>query len=242
MHPDVVLVNQLQQLDLRITALEKEIAELPRHIAVVEKTLESHLRRLEADKAALAANQKARKTLDAEIQTHQAKITKLRDQMAQAKNNEQFKAFQNEIDYAEKEVRKAEDKIVEMLSASELLEAAVKSADAALKQEHKGVEAEKDEARKRTSANQAELDILRGEHKTALAGLPKTTAALYDRIRKKWKGTVVTEVIEGRCKSCQMMLRPQHFQNLRKGETLMQCETCIRVLVYDPPTGRVDMT
>ncbi|MEO5923085.1 MAG: C4-type zinc ribbon domain-containing protein [Bryobacteraceae bacterium] len=244
MHPDVALVNQLQTLDLRIAALDKEVAELPRHIAVIEKTLDSHLRKLSADKAALAANQKDRKNLEGEVQLHQSKISKLRDQMAQAKTNEQFKAFQNEIDYAEKEIRKAEDRNLELLTASEPLDAAVKQAETALKQEQKQVEAEKAQARERTATSQAELDILRAEHKVALAALPKPIAATYERIRKKWKGTVAAEATGGRCTACQMVLRPQVFQDLRKGTNLMQCESCQRFLYYNPPivSTAVDMT
>jgi len=244
MHPDVALVNQLQALDLRIAALEKEVAELPRHIALIEKTLDSHLRKLSADKAALAANQKDRKNLEGEIQLHQSKISKLRDQMTQAKNNEQFKAFQNEIDYAEKEIRKAEDRTVELLGAAEPLEANVKLAEVAFKQEQKQVEAEKAEARQRTAEHQAELDKLRGEHKIAFGTLPKPIAATYERIRRKWKGTVAAEASAGRCQACQMVLRPQVFQDLRKGINLMQCESCQRFLYYVPPvtSSAVDMT
>src|SRR5438477_2290991 len=119
MHPDTHLVIQLQSLDQKITALEKEVAALPRHIATIEKTLESHLRKLEADKAALTANQKDRKKLEGDIQVQQQKISKLRDQMLGAKNNEQYKAFQNEIAYAETEIRKAEDRILELMTESE---------------------------------------------------------------------------------------------------------------------------
>jgi predicted nucleic acid-binding Zn-ribbon protein len=244
MHPDVDLVNQLQTLDLRIAALEKEVAELPRHIAQIEKTLDSHLRKLSADKAALAANQKDRKNLEVEVQTHQAKISKLRDQMNSAKTNEQFKAFQNEIDYAEKEIRKAEDRTVDLMTASEPLEANVKLAEAALKEEQKQVEAEKAKARERTAADQSELTKLRASHKIAFDALPKPVAAAYERIRKKWKGTVAAEATDGRCSACQMMLRPQVFQDLRKGNTLMQCESCQRFLYYNPPVTStlVDMT
>lgn len=242
MHPDVALVTQLQQLDHRMSAIEKEVAELPRHIAAIEKTLESHLRRLEADKAALAANQRDRKNLELEVGTHQAKISKLRDQMSQAKNNEQYKAFQNEIDYAEKEIKKCEDRSIELMSASEPLDAAVKAADAALKEEQKLVEAEKVKARQATSADQVELEKLRAEHKEAFAKLARASQVAYERIRKKWKGTVSAEVKEGRCSACQMMLRPQFFQDLRKGTDLMFCETCTRFLYYKAPDRAVDMS
>src|SRR6185369_9290189 len=135
MHPDVHLVIQLQSLDQKIGVLDKDVAALPRHIAVIEKALESHLRKLEADKAALSANQKDRKKLDGDVQIHQQKISKLRDQMLGAKTNEQYRAFQNEIDYIEKEIRQAEDRILELMSESEPLDQNVKKAEAALKEE-----------------------------------------------------------------------------------------------------------
>src|SRR6202158_3182219 len=115
MHPDVHLVIQLQSQDQKITTLEKEVAALPKHIAVIEKALESHLRKLEADKAALSANQKDRKRLEGDIQIHQQKISKLRDQMLGAKTNEQYKAFQHEIEYLQNEVRTSEDRILELM-------------------------------------------------------------------------------------------------------------------------------
>ena len=143
MHPDTHLVIQLQSLDQRIAALEKEVAALPKHIAAIEKTLESHLRRLEADKAALAANQKERKKIEGDIQMNEQKISKLRDQMLGAKTNEQYRAFQHEIEYIEKEIRKAEDRILELMTESEPLDGNVKKAEAALKEEKQLVEAEK---------------------------------------------------------------------------------------------------
>src|ERR1051326_1144509 len=163
MHPDVHLVIQLQSLDQKITALDKEVALLPKHIAIIEKALESHLRKLEADKAALSANQKDRKKLEGDIQMHQQKISKLRDQMLGAKTNEQYRAFSNEIEFIEKEIRTAEDRILELMSESEQLEANVKKAEAALKEEKQQVESEKTRARERTAVDQSQLDVLRAE-------------------------------------------------------------------------------
>ena len=45
----------------------------------------SHERKLEADRAALTANQKERKGCEGEIQVQEQKITKLKDQMLLAK-------------------------------------------------------------------------------------------------------------------------------------------------------------
>src|SRR5580704_9549847 len=148
MHPDTHLVIQLQSLDQRISALDREVATLPKHIAAIEKTLESHQRKLEADRAALTANQKDRKRLEGEVQVQEQKISKLRDQMLGAKTNEQYKAFQHEIEYAQKEIRKAEDRILELMGESEPLDVNVKKAEVALKEEKVVVEDEKGRARK----------------------------------------------------------------------------------------------
>src|SRR5215467_4047512 len=157
MHPDIHLVIQLQSQDEKIAALEKEVALLPKQVAAIEKTLDSHIRKLEADKAALSANQKDRKKLEGDIQMHQQKISKLRDQMLSAKTNEQYRAFQNEIEYIEKEIRAAEDRILELMGESETLDANVKKAEAALKQEKVHVDAETAQAKQRTAADQTQL-------------------------------------------------------------------------------------
>ncbi|HEY2842430.1 MAG TPA: C4-type zinc ribbon domain-containing protein [Bryobacteraceae bacterium] len=237
MHPDTHLVIQLQSLDQKIAALEKEVAALPKHIAEIEKALDSHNRKLEADRAALVANQKERKKLEGDIQMHEQKISKLKDQTLGAKTNEQYRAFQNEIDFIQKEIRKAEDRILELMSESEPLDANVKRAETALKEEKKLVEAEKARARERTAADQKQIEQLRGERAEAIGKLPRATVTTYDRIRKKWRGVVIAEATEGRCSACQIVLRPQYLQDLRTSGELMICESCGRFLYYNPPVS-----
>jgi hypothetical protein len=235
MNPDTDLVLKLQSVDTRVRKLEKEISALPKHIAQIEKTLDSHIRRLEADRAALAANQRDRKKLEGDVQVHELKISKLRDQMLLAKTNEQYRAFQNEIGYCEHEIRKAEDKILDLMAESEPLEANLKSAETALKKEKEEVESEKQAARQRTTADEKELEVLRRERAEIAAHVKPAVSALYERVRKKWQGMAVAEVQEGRCMACQIVLRPQHFQNLRIGNEVLTCESCGRILFYHPP-------
>lgn len=218
-----------------MAALEKEVAALPKHIAAIEKTLDSHIRRLEADRAALAANLRDRKKLDGDVQVHNQKISKLRDQTLEAKTNEQYRAFQHEIEFIEKEIRKAEDRILDLMSESETLDANVKRAEASLKEEKKVVEQEQKGARERTAVDRAQWDALRAERTIAATALPKATLVEYERIRKKWSGVAIAEVEGGRCSACQIVLRPQYFQQLRRGDQLMTCESCGRFLFYNPP-------
>ncbi|MBZ5579103.1 MAG: hypothetical protein LAP40_21280 [Acidobacteriia bacterium] len=238
---DLKLVVRLQEIDLRLADLSREITALPKHIAEIEKKLGSHERKLEADRAALAGNQKERKQCEAEIQIQEQKISKLKDQMLQAKTNEQYRAFQHEIEFCEKEIRKSEDRILELMSESEPLDKNVKAAEAALKAERAQVESEKQEARARTAVDEKAAAELQQERAGMVAQIAPPHYQLYEKARKARRGIGVAEAVAGRCSACQMALRPQFAQELKRGDKVMSCESCQRILYYNPPQSFEDL-
>jgi predicted nucleic acid-binding Zn-ribbon protein len=241
MLPDLKLVIRLQDIDHRLAELAKEIAALPVHIAEIEKKLVSHERKLEADRAALAANQKERKKCEGDIQMQEQKISKLKDQMVSAKTNEQYRAFQHEIEFCEKEIRKLEDRILELMSESEPLDKNVKAAESALKAEKAQVEAEKGQARDRTAVDEKAQSELRTERASIAESITPAAYQNYERVRRGRKGIAVAEVIDGRCTACHIALRPQFFQDLKRGEKILSCESCQRILYYNPPQSVEDV-
>jgi predicted nucleic acid-binding Zn-ribbon protein len=242
MLPDLKLVIRLQEIDSRLAELAREIAALPKHTAEIEKRLVSHERKLEADRAALAANQKERKKCEGDIQLQEQKISKLKDQMLQVKTNEQYRAFQNEIEFCQKEIRKLEDRILELMAESEPLDKNVKAAEASLKAEKAEVEAEKKVARERTAADEKTSAELGQERAAAVKEITLGVYQRYERVRKSRRGVAVAEALEGRCSCCNMTLRLQFFQDLKKGEQIMACESCQRILYYNPPVAVEDLT
>jgi uncharacterized protein len=237
MLPDLKLAIRLQEIDHRLAELAQEIAALPVHIAEIEKKLVAHERKLEADRAALTANQKERKNCESDIQTQEQKISKFKDQMLGAKTNEQYRAFQNEIEFCQSAIRKAEDRILELMSESEPLEKNVKAAETALKAEKAQVEAEKQQARERTAVDQKAAAELQEERAGLVKQMSQPVYRRYEQSRKARRGIAVSEVIDGRCSVCHMALRPQFFQELRKGNEVMICESCQRILYYNPPVA-----
>jgi predicted nucleic acid-binding Zn-ribbon protein len=239
MHADLVIASRLQALDQRIAALEKEIALLPKDVAVIEKQLEGHIRRLETDKASLTANGRDRKKLEGDVELARQKVTKLRDQMMSAKTNDQYKAFQHEIDFLDKEMRSNDDRTLDLMSAAEPLEAAVKKAESALKIEKQHVDAEKKKAEARTAEDRKAVAEAKAERAAIVASAPPALIVTYENIRRRWGGTVVTEIEDNLCKGCKLSLRPQFLQDLRLGSKVMQCENCGRMILYNPPIAPV---
>lgn len=237
MTPELQAVLKLQTLDTRAAALQKEIESLPKQVAEIEKKLESHTRKLDVDRNVVANNLKERKGLEDDIKVHEQKISKLRDQMLQAKTNDQYRAFQNEIGYCETGIRKAEDRILELMGEAEPLENKAKAAEAALKEEKARVQAEKERAEKRTAEDKEFLRQAMEERKSVSSGISAQVLGHYERIRKRWNGIVIADATDGRCAACQMKLRPQYFQEIRKADKLYFCESCGRILYYNPPVN-----
>jgi uncharacterized protein len=242
MLPDLKLAIRLQEIDNRLADLAREIASLPVHIAEIEKKLVSHERKLEADRAALIANQKERKKCESDIQMQEQKISKLKDQMLQAKTNEQYRAFQNEIEFCQNEIRKFEDRILELMGESEPLDRNVKAAETALKAEKAQVEGEKQQARERTAADEKAASELQGERSALVKDMTPAIYQRYERVRKSRRGIAVAEAVDGRCSVCNLTLRLQFFQDLKKGDQVLSCESCQRMLYYNPPVAFEDAT
>src|ERR1019366_5852285 len=231
---DLKLVVRLQEIDNRLAELAREIAALPKHIAEIEKKLGAHERKLDADRAALAANQKERKKCETDIPVQDQKISKLKDQMLSTKTNDQYRAFQ-------KEIRRLEDRILELMGECEPLEKNVKAAEAALTEEKAQVEGEKAVARERTAVDRKAASELETERASIAKEVTAATYKQYERVRKGRRGIAVAEVVEGRCTACHMVLRPQYFQDVKRTETLLFCESCQRILYYNPPQAFDDL-
>jgi uncharacterized protein len=237
MRQDIELVVRVQRLDLRAAELEKEIAALPKYLAGIERTLEAHQRKLEADKTILAANQKERRQVESDVQVQQQKISKLRDQMMSAKTNEQYRAFQHEIQYCEESISKHEDRIIELMLQAEALEANVKQTEAALAREKEQVAKELVRARELAARDKEELDKNRAERAGAIAQVNAPLVALYEKCRKRHHGIAVSDATNGRCSACHLDIRPAMFQQLRTSDEVLVCENCGRILYYNPPVS-----
>jgi uncharacterized protein len=85
------------------------------------------------------------------------------------------------------------------------------------------------------------MDALKLERTKIVALMTPKVAAEYERIRKGRAGVAIAEVIGGRCSKCNMQLRPQFLQELKRGDTIMVCESCKRMLYWNPPQSVEDL-
>jgi predicted nucleic acid-binding Zn-ribbon protein len=235
MHPDLEKLIALQAADRELERLNQEIALLPRRVAAIESKLAETRAQVEKAKAAIAATQKDRKKLDTEIQDHQQKISKYREQSLAVKTNEQYKALLQEITFAEQAIRACEDKILDGMLAIETQEKNQKAAEAELKQETAEIEKEKAEARARTEEDQKQLAEWTARRNRLRAEISPDVLPYYDRVVKLRKSGTSEVREDGKCAACNVMLRPQTFNEVRANDRVIACDSCGRILYYVPP-------
>jgi uncharacterized protein len=230
--PDLKTAIELQQVDLRVAELTSQIDALPSQIENLEAQLRDFIRAHEERKQRLAANQKERRELDSEIQSIQTKISRHKDQLYQVKSNEQFKAMKHEIEVEEENIRKIEDQILEKMMEAEQLEKLVRDAASRLDGEKARVATAIRQLESERRVDTQERDELQSRRQELSDALSDAVRQLYERVRSVRRGVAVAEVRDGCCTRCNVRLRPQAYNDVRTGESIVSCESCGRILYY----------
>ena len=231
---------ELQQVDARIAAVRAEVAALPKEVARIEAKLAGSKAAVEAAQTAIKADETARRKHESDIKDQQEKISKYRDQSLKVKTNQEYKALLSEIEHAESEIRKLEDKILEIMVAADTRKEGLKQAEATLKADTAANEKEKEHARQQTAEDEKQLDELNARRKQLRAGVAEETLTHYDRVLKL-RGSVMAAVYDDEsCSGCRVVLRPQVFQDVMSNDQIVTCFYCNRILYYVPPPPKPD--
>jgi uncharacterized protein len=232
MRSDIQNLIELQKADREILRLKEDIALLPKRVAAIEAKLVGTRMILEKAKAAIKVDEAARRKSESAIQDLEQKISKYRDQSLEVKTNDQYKALMHEIQFAERDIRTNEDAILELMVSAEAREKDIKAAEAELKAETEEIEREKAEALKRTAEDEKQLTEWNRLRDVARAAVNADLLRHYDRVAKH-RGTGISEVRDQKCLACQVMLRPQTYNEVRADGEVVFCESCQRILYYD---------
>jgi predicted nucleic acid-binding Zn-ribbon protein len=236
MHPDLEKMIALQSLDLEARRLTEQMEELPKRVTRLGQDHEAAQKQLASIVGDLAREESLRRQQELDIKGHQQKAAKLRQQMNVVTTTAQASALEHEISFAEAEIGRLEDAELESMERTEQLEAAKVTAEetvANLARAHAEEGSRAAEMLERDRALLAEVNARREALRPTIGEYALST---YDRIARS-RGTALAEGIDHKCSACQMMVRPQRWNDLRdrsNDEIMLACESCGRLLYWDP--------
>lgn len=233
MNADLQRLTELEKIDREASRLTEEVAGLPKRVAAIEAKLAEHKAAVEKAKARIKGNETTRRQMEADIKGFQEKIAKYRSQSSSVKTNDEYRALMHEVEFAEKQISGCEDKILDLMIGLENDEKALKVAEADLKTESADVEKEKADARVRTAEDEKLLAGLKEQRDTIRATVNDSALAHYDRVMRQRK-SALAEARDQKCMACFVMVRPQTWQEIRTNEQIITCNSCGRILYFDP--------
>lgn len=240
MDPVLQSLIRYQELFVESSRQSARLTQFPPQIKAIDNDLEASSASLIAARAALTDHQKDKRKLEAELQDLESKLKKYNDQLMQVKTNTEYKAMQTEIDAVKAKVNGVEEKILELIYSAEAAEKRVKDEEKALELQRKDAEARKSVVRAEEQRVKEEAGAAEAAFNEARAMLTNDVLELFNRIAKTRNGIAVARAREERCQECNVRIRPQIFQEIRRNERIIQCDSCLRILYYVPEAPAPD--
>jgi len=225
----------LQAIDLEIDKIDQAIkAEqngLDERISALAKR-ETFINELQEQ---INSEQKEGRTLEGEMADKMAHVRERQSRMMQVQTGREQTALLKEIEDAKKSAKENEEKIVAIMISVEQLTAQMTEEKNILKGEKELVAEETEKVRDNIEAinrGKKEKDGQRGEQAIKIKA---STLRKYDTLRLHRKGLAVVNVIDGVCQGCFMAIPPQLFNRLLRGDELLDCPTCQRMIHFVRP-------
>jgi predicted nucleic acid-binding Zn-ribbon protein len=234
MNADLQHLIQLQDLDLKAERARRRIAEIPAQQAALDERVAARSAAVDDVKQRTAVMQAARREIEKELAAVQTRLSKFKNQLMEVKTNKEYQAMQKEMSVAEEEISTLETRLLERMVEADGLAAELKAAETALKSEQADVARERQALDAEKGAVERELEKTGSERTTVIAQISRDVLAVFDRIAHGRKGLALAEAREGLCTVCHVRLRPQVFNEVRRNDALIQCDSCTRILYFVP--------
>ncbi|MSO29419.1 MAG: hypothetical protein EXQ48_00555 [Acidobacteria bacterium] len=241
MTPDLERLIRLQQLETTIDEARREIAAHPQRLADAETRLGAASQALDAAKLRLKTSLDARRDLEKEAAVFQGRLTKFKEQLSAVKTNREYTAMQHEIDAAQRDLGAVEEKILERMMEADAVAVDVKQAEGALASQKKAIEAEKKTLAEELTTVEASLKTASEARAELVAQTDPNLIARFEQVAKVRKGIALSRATyDGLCTACHVRLRPHVFQQIRTNDSIIQCDSCQRIMYYSPPPPPIE--
>lgn len=232
MNADLTRLIRLQQLETAADEARRKIAEHPARIQALDGRLAAARDVVAGVKTKLTAAGEKRRAEEKDVASVQTRLAKYKDQLLEVKTNREYTAMLHEIETAQNDIRAREDRILEIMMETDELNASIKKSEADLKSAEKEISAERAVLDAEAAALQAEVDRTTAEREKVVAGLDRQVLNIFETTAKGRKGVAVAEAKDGLCTICHVRLRPQVFNEVRKNESIIHCDSCRRILYF----------
>ncbi len=226
-------LNEIQQIDLGIREIEKQLESIPTRL----KELETSIGSVRADMQKLTEQRdllvKESKTLEGSVAAENVKIKKWESRLAEIRNQREYLALSREIEGGKRQNREMDEKINEIGQQRDALDKQIDVLHDKLAEAEVDCTAERERVQKALGEATGRMGTEKKRRDALLAKVPPSLLRKYDAIRAKRFGVGLVAVVEGSCTGCNMKLPPQLYNILQRVESVEQCPSCQRIVFWN---------
>jgi uncharacterized protein len=233
----------LQRTDTNIRRLKKSIETAEARRASIEQEFEQHAFSIREVQGRRDTLQTQRAELEKQIAENKTYLERADRNLKHAQNQKEYETAMRETDAIQKQIAAFETQIIEKMTGIEEVEKELESRA----EEINSLDAKRDEAFSafdaELAADRADLDNELKRRNDVFVTLPAQLAAVYNRLALRSRdGIAVAEVVNGSCSACFMSLRPQMQVEVKRGDQIITCESCTRILFIPSVESRAAVT
>jgi hypothetical protein len=226
------LLISLQETDTEIKRCQAEVAALPARRAAIEENFAASVQEFLTLKAALDEASAERRRLEADVAAEQTKHEKFKTDLTKVTNEKQYTTAIREVDATKKTISTLETEILKLMEKIEKLEAQVNERSPEIEARRAEVDQQIAAMTAAVKADEEKLTTLKAERANIIGQLTPGTRATYERVARLKSGLALAEARDYSCTACRISIRPQAFNDIRRGEQIYECENCGRILYF----------
>lgn len=232
MREKMKLLIALQNCDSKIEETRKKRNECPIRMASLDNEVKKAEASINELKEKLEAVKKERVQVERDIDDLEARKKKSQAKLSSVTTNKEYRAALKEIEEFDRNRTLLEDRALELMEEVEQIEVEIGKATKALEELTKRTEADKRAIQQEMKELDKYLDELIKQREQLCTRVDVELLGKYNKLRERRGGVAVSPVISGVCQTCHMGIPPQKFNELIRGDSLMSCPNCQRIIYW----------
>ena len=232
MRPELEILLQLQEIDLRIRKLNQEKEGCPARYNELCRLMEEKRAELDQLTQRLDEVDLRRREVQEELEVDTLRLGKSQNRLSQIQTSREYSALIKEIEEIKRANKEREEEIEAARQEAQELRSAIEAKEKELQALEADAKAEKERMEEMVAGLEAEVARLEQEREAILPQIKPDLLSRYNFLRDKRAGIVVAAVVNSVCRGCNMNLPPQLCNELIRDDKVYTCPTCQRLIYH----------
>ncbi|MDT8318584.1 MAG: C4-type zinc ribbon domain-containing protein, partial [bacterium] len=230
----IKLLEEIQEIDIRVKKIQKDTEYFPQEIERINEQLEEDKKAVDEVKLALEDHEKEKRERDEELSENNEKLKKFEGRLRDLKTNTEYQASLREIDQAKKRNEEIEDELLALMELTEAEAARLAEAEALFAEKQKKADEETKALSENLKKMEKDLSGVLADRAKKMKTINPEVSELYETLKTRINGLVLTDTNNGACNGCYMRIPPQVINEAMRFDKLYQCPSCNRILKIEP--------